>query len=61
VSAKIIAEVVELQVEKLTDDKYIKGLTPDSRATAGNVVKAAHAAIRKLTAAAKLKPALVAG
>jgi len=45
------------EISGLTDDKYIKGLTPDLRATAGNVVNAAQAAIRKLTAAAKLKAA----
>jgi len=60
-AVKRIAEVVELQVAKLTDDKYLKALPPDSRATAGNVVKAARAAIKKLTAAAKLKPAPAAG
>ena len=57
VAVKKIAEVVELQVAKLTDDKYLKGLTPDSRATAGNVARSARAAVKKLIAAAKLKPA----
>jgi len=60
-AVKRIAEIVELQVAKLTDDKYLKSLTPDSRATAGNVAKAARAVIKKLTAAAKLKPAPAAG
>ena len=55
-AVKKIAEVVELQVAKLTDEKYLKSLTPDSRATAGNVVKAARAAIKKLTAAANPTP-----
>jgi hypothetical protein len=60
-AVKRIAEVVKVQIAKLTDEKYLKSLTPDSRTTAGNVAKAARAAIKKLTAAAKLKPAPATG
>jgi len=60
-AVKKIAEVVELQLAKLTDEKYLKGLTPDTRTTAGNVAKAARRAIKKLTAAVKSKPAPTAG
>jgi len=55
-AVKRIAEVVEIEVAKLTDEKYLKTLTPDSRATAGNVAKAARAAIKKLTAAVTPAP-----
>jgi len=60
-AVKRIAEVVEIQIAKLTDEKYLKNLTPDSRATAGNVARAARAVIKKLTAAVKPKPATAAG
>jgi len=60
-AVKKIAEVVEAQAAKLTDEQYLKSLTSDSRATAGNVAKAARAAIKKLTAAVKPKPAPAAG
>jgi hypothetical protein len=56
-AVKKIAEVVEIEIVKLTDEKYLKTLTPESRATAGNLVKAATSAIKKLNAAVKPKPA----
>jgi len=55
-AVKKIAEVIEVELAKLTDEKYLKTLTPDTRTTAGNVAKAARAAIKKLTAAVKSKP-----
>jgi len=55
-AVKKIAEVVEAQAAKLTDEKYLKSLSPNSRATAGNVVKAARAAIKKLTDAVTPTP-----
>ena len=60
-AVKKIVEVVEAQAAKLTDEKYLKGLTPDSRGTAENVVKAARAVVKKLTAAVKPTPAPAAG
>ena len=60
-AVKRIAEVVEIEAAKLNDEKYLKSLTPNSRATAGNVAKAARTAVKKLTAAANLKPAPAAG
>lgn len=60
-AAKKIAEVVEIEAAKLTDEKYLKTLKPDSRATAGNVVKAARAAVEKLNASIKPKPAKASG
>ena len=55
-AVKRMAEVVEIEAAKLTDEKYLKGLTPDSRATAGNVARAARVAIKKLTAAVTPTP-----
>jgi len=55
-AVKKITEVVEAEVVKLTDEKYLKGLTPDTRTTAGNLVKAARAAVKKLADAPKPKP-----
>ncbi|MCP4377954.1 MAG: hypothetical protein GY794_17470 [bacterium] len=52
-AVKKIVEVVEVQITKLTDEKYLKSLTPDSRETAGKVVEAARAAIKKITATVK--------
>jgi hypothetical protein len=56
-AVKRIAEVVNVQIAKLTDEKYLKSLKPESRKTAENVVKAANAVVKKLTAAANSKPA----
>ncbi len=57
-AVKRIVEVVDMQTTKLSDKKYLKGLTPESRKTAGNVVNAARAAVKKLNAAVAPKPAV---
>jgi hypothetical protein len=57
-AVKRIVEVVDIQTAKLSDKKYLKGLTPESRKTAGNVVSAARAAVKKLNDAVAPKPAV---
>jgi hypothetical protein len=55
-AAKKIVAILETQIAELTEQKYLKGLTANSRVTAGNVVKAARAAMKKLTAASTPSP-----